>query len=104
MKVLLRQTIDLYGVRYGVGLRDIPDGHACGADWDCYVKAGWIVPQDKPKAVEAVAVEPVAVEAAQVAEVAVEVADVVAESDVVDSVPVAEAAQVAEKPSSSKKK
>ena len=97
MKVLFRQTIDLYGTRYNVGLRDIPEGHACGADWDIYVKAGWVVVQDKPKAVEAVEVE-----AAPVAEVAVEVAeDVVADDpESTEAAPVAEV----DKPARSKKK
>ena len=36
------QTIDLYGTRYGVGLRDIPAGHACGVAWDGFVDAGWV--------------------------------------------------------------
>lgn len=86
MKVLLRQTIDLFGARYGVGLRDIPDGHACGADWDIYVKAGWIVVQDKPKAAEAVVVE-----AAPVADVIEEVADVIAdEPETTEAAPVAD--------------
>lgn len=61
MKVLLRQSISLYGADYSVGLREIPDGHACGDAWDVYVKAGWIVPQVKPAEPEAVA-EVVAVE------------------------------------------
>ena len=59
MKVLLRQSISLYGADYSVGLREIPDGHACGDAWDIYVKAGWIVPQVKPAEPEAVAAEAV---------------------------------------------
>ncbi len=59
MKVLLRQSISLYGVDYSVGLREIPEGHACGDAWDIYVKAGWIIPQVKPAEPEAVAAEAV---------------------------------------------
>jgi hypothetical protein len=88
MKVLLRQTIDLYGVRYSVGMRDIPDGHCCGADWDSFVKAGWVVVQDKPKAVETVVVE-----AAQAEPVADVVESDAADDAVVEAVEVVEAAK-----------
>lgn len=47
-RVLVRQAVDLYGVRYHVGLRDIPAGHACGANWDYAVNAGYVDVQDKP--------------------------------------------------------
>jgi len=93
MKVLLRQSISLYGADYGVGLREIPDGHACGEAWDIYVKAGWIVPQGKP--VEKPAEPEAAAEA-----VAVEVADD-ADSETVDIEAEPEAA--AEKHSRKKK-
>ncbi len=82
MKVLLRQSISLYGADYSVGLREIPDGHACGDAWDVYVKAGWIVPQVKPAEPEAVA-EVVAVEIKPEAEPDGEVA-VDAESETVE--------------------
>lgn len=82
MKVLLRQSISLYGVDYSVGLREIPDGHACGDAWDVYVKAGWIVPQVKPAEPEAVA-EVVVVEVKPEAEPDGEVA-VDAESETVE--------------------
>lgn len=82
MKVLLRQSISLYGADYSVGLREIPDGHACGDAWDVYVKAGWIVPQVKPAEPEAVA-EVVVVEVKPEAEPDGEVA-VDAESETVE--------------------
>ena len=82
MKVLLRQSISLYGADYSVGLREVPEGHACGDAWDIYVKAGWIVPQVKPAETEAVA-EVVAVEIKPEAEPDGEVA-VDAESETVE--------------------
>ena len=82
MKVLLRQSISLYGVDYSVGLREIPEGHACGDAWDIYVKAGWIIPQVKPAEPEAVA-EVVVVEVKPEAEPDGEVA-VDAESETVE--------------------
>lgn len=88
MKVLLRQTVDLFGTRYGVGLRDIPEGHACGEDWDIYVKAGWIgfidgepAKQAEPEATVEVADETVVEDTADAVETQ---ADVVVESDAVD--------------------
>ena len=99
MKVLLRQSISLYGVDYSVGLREIPDGHACGDAWDIYVKAGWIVPQVKPAEPEAVA-EVVVAEVEQEAKPDGEVVvDAVSETVEVE----AETEAVAEKHSRKKK-
>lgn len=46
MQVVVRQSVLLYGVRYAVGLRDIPEGHCCGAEFDAFVVDGSLVPQE----------------------------------------------------------
>lgn len=46
MLVVVRQSVLLYGVRYAVGLRDIPEGHCCGAEFDAFVADGSLVPQE----------------------------------------------------------
>lgn len=51
--VIVRQAIDLYGVRYRTGLRDIPEGHQCGDEWDYAVKCGYVEPVAKKAAVVA---------------------------------------------------
>lgn len=84
MKVMLRQTIELYGDRYSVGLRDIPEGHACGDQWDYAVKAGWVQFVDKPA-------EPVVAVAAEVEPIAEVVVEVEPEAE---AQPVAESAEV----------
>ena len=45
----MRQAVLLFGERYSVGLRDIPAGHCCGADWDYALKCGYVVPQESAK-------------------------------------------------------
>lgn len=58
MKCLVLQTIDLYGTRYKVGQREIPAGHACGAEWDAAVAHGWVQSLEPVvKAVDAVVAE-----------------------------------------------
>lgn len=52
MQVVVRQAVLLFGERYGVGLRDIPAGHCCGADWDYALKCGYVVPQESAKPAE----------------------------------------------------
>jgi hypothetical protein len=49
MQVVVRQAVLLFGERYSVGLRDIPAGHCCGADWDYALKCGYVVPQESAK-------------------------------------------------------
>lgn len=49
MQVVVRQAVLLFGERYSVGLRDIPAGHCCGADWDYALKCGYVVPQVSAK-------------------------------------------------------
>lgn len=76
--VIVRQTVDLYGTRYKVGLRDIPEGHQCGHEWDGAVAAGYVEPVAK-----------VAQKAAEVVESVVDAVEVVAEqavSEVVEAV------------------
>ncbi len=63
--VIVRQTVDLYGTRYKVGLRDIPEGHQCGHEWDGAVAAGYVEPVAKVSQKAAEVVESV-VEAVQV--------------------------------------
>ena len=52
MQVVVHQAVLLFGERYSVGLRDIPAGHCCGADWDYALKCGYIVPQESAKPAE----------------------------------------------------
>ena len=55
IRCIVKQAISLYGVVYKVGRRDIPAGHACGDDWDSFVRSGWITLLDKlPDIVETV--------------------------------------------------
>lgn len=49
MQVVVRQAVLLFGERYSVGLRDIPAGHCCGADWDYALKCGYVIPQESAK-------------------------------------------------------
>lgn len=73
--VIVRQTIDLYGTRYKVGLRDIPEGHQCGHEWDGAVSAGYVEPVVK-----------VAQKATEAADNVVEAVQVVADQDACDEV------------------
>lgn len=71
--VIVRQTIDLYGTRYKVGLRDIPEGHQCGHEWEGAVAAGYVEPTAK-----------VSQKAAEVVESVIDAVEVVAEQVVAD--------------------
>lgn len=91
MKVLLKQSIELYGARYSVGLRDIPEGHCCGRDWDWAVNAGYAELIDKPVAVVAepeAVVEAVVVADEPISETVEAVAEVQAEPEAVVEVEV----------------
>lgn len=87
MKVILLQTVDLYGTRYGVGLRDIPAGHACGVAWDGFVNAGWVKFLDAPAEKLAAVVEEVAEVIEEVIDDSMPEIDGIV-SDVADDIPV----------------